>query len=372
MKWDLIIIVASRPVPRDLQLADAGAKQGNRVLLLVLERGGDEFLIDRAFQGFCVKTINVSYKGVGIRRIVEYPRIAAAILKILRRELDIDGCVITSSLDLLFLAVIHSLFYKVRIRHEVKDLHALQLDSGTIGRLVSKGEKILLNRVERLILASQGFYDHHYQRIYSGSIAIVENVPSRAAWMGLKKRERSESFEIGFVGIVRYQQSMEQLVSAVKILHGRGHKLRVVFAGGGYIREWIESMESNGGIFEFSGPFEYAKDIKKIYEKLNLIYAVYDGYDANCKVAMPTKFYESIISRTPILVADGTLVANEVRSLGIGTAVGTGDVLALVKILEQAVSYAGWYKRALERLENIDSSHYFDRYESALRLATVK
>ncbi len=196
---------------------------------------------------------------------------------------------------------------------------------------------------------------------------LVENTPSRLTWADFKKDRTDPSyFRIGFIGIIRYRQSLKQLINAVQILAAEGIRLKVVFAGGGNVDD-LASEITEKQLFEFLGSYEYSRDIKKLYANLDLIYSVYDSNDLNCQLAMPNKFYESIISRIPILVAKNTFVEKEVLRLGIGTSVLSGAVEGLVDLLRKAIAKGDWYSRAMNELHACDANAYFDAYDQALK-----
>jgi hypothetical protein len=83
-----------------------------------------------------------------------------------------------------------------------------------------------------------------------------------------------------------------------------------------------------------------------MHEDVDLIFAVYDRYDLNCQIAMPTKFYESILTKIPILVSSNTYVGDLVERLEIGKAVDGESVDALLETLSQIHDPDSWYSKA--------------------------
>jgi glycosyltransferase involved in cell wall biosynthesis len=142
--------------------------------------------------------------------------------------------------------------------------------------------------------------------------------------------------------------------------------MKVIFAGGSVDPRVAEKLKEQNDIVEFFGPYEYTRDIKRLYSNIDLVYAVYDDKDRNCQLAMPNKFYEAIIAKIPIIVAQNTFVGSEVIRLGIGCVVRTGDVNGLAKLLMKMPSSDGWHARAIIALDQIDVRSYFEAYEMAL------
>ena len=111
--------------------------------------------------------------------------------------------------------------------------------------------------------------------------------------------------------------------------------------------------------------FDYEVDIKRIYSELSVIYAVYDKDDPNCNLAMPTKYYESILARKPITVAKGTHIASVVERAGIGIGVDVDDD-SLLRALKDAIACTGWYANAQHVLSNTSAEQLHLEYEQAM------
>ena len=365
-RWDLVFLVSGMPVPAVLDMAFYAQRTGLRTLMVVLDRGGNDLTLDPALVNFDIYTISVPYKGVDWRRVTSLPSIFLRLRAIIHSELTRDGILITSTFDLLFLARLLSIGRRYRLRHQVRDLHALQLAGTLLSRVFRAVEKRMLRRVERLILSAPAFRDQYYEAIFSGETVLLENTPAKDTWAGFTKRPKDGAFRVGFVGVIRYPQSLNQLVYAAQRLGQEDLPIKIIFAGGGNTTELRRSIRTPA-LFEFLGRYEYTRDICRLYANLDLIYCVYDSNDRNCQMAMPNKFYESIIAKIPIIVAKNTFVEREVLRLGIGTSVVSGDVEGLVDVLRRAIVNSDWHGEALHQLESLDATPYFDDYAIALR-----
>lgn len=363
--WDFVFLISGKPLPAMLDLAFFAQNSGLRSLVIVLERGHEDLKIDEALINYEIITIDVPYKTVDLKRLTSIPAIYRKLKTIIVEGLEPDGTIVTASYDLLLFGRMIAAGRKYKLTHEVRDLHALQLSRSLKSRFFVSVERFLLKRVDRLLVSSPAFVDKYYRNIFRGKTVLVENTPSRLTWADFKRDQDDGCFTIGFIGIIRYQQSLKQLIRAVHVLSAEGIRLKVVFAGGGSVDDLIEEIKDRQ-LFEFLGPYEYSKDIKRLYANLDLIYSVYDSNDLNCQIAMPNKFYESIISKIPIVVAKNTFVEEEVLRLGIGASVLSGDVEGLVSLLRKAILPGEWYARALDQLRDCDANLYFDAYEKAL------
>ena len=350
-----------------LDLAYFAQNSGLKSVMIVLERGWDDLTIDEALVNYEIITINVPYKTVDLGRLLSLPQIYRRLKRIIVNGLKPEGTIVTGAYDLLLFARLIALGRKYKLTHQVRDLHALQLSNSLKARFFIGVEKLLLRRVDRLLVSSPEFFNQYYKRIFQGKMVLLENTPSRITWADFKREKKNgRYFTIGFIGIIRYRDSLKQLISAVHILAAEGIRIKVVFAGGGNVDDLISEVTEKE-LFEFQGAYEYSKDIKRLYANLDLIYSVYDSMDLNCQIAMPNKFYEAIITKIPIVVAKRTFVEKEVLRLGIGTSVLSGDVNGLVDLLRRAIRTGDWYAHAVEQLHACDANLYFEAYENALK-----
>ncbi len=369
--FDIVFLYSGNPLPAMLDLAYYAHNSGLKVCVIILERGRGDLIIDSSLVNYELKVINVNYKSVSLSRFLTIPLIYATLSKYIKNNLKKGGILIPGSYDLLvhtYLIKLTSFFF---IFYQVRDLHSLQFGSGILCSIIRSIEKLMLKKVDKILVSSPGFIDHYFKKIYNGNNVLIENIPSREVWKNFKiTKSNLFTIRIGFIGIIRYKESLFQLIEAVEELNNQGYSFEVLFAGGGDttdLKQKIKQKES----FIFQGAYEYAKDIIELYDKIDLIYSVYDGNDFNCKVAMPNKFYESIITKKPILVASNTFLASKVEEFGNGDNVISGDKWALVNKLKQINQENSWFKEAQSNLLKLESEDLFNSYENSLKEAIL-
>jgi glycosyltransferase involved in cell wall biosynthesis len=139
----------------------------------------------------------------------------------------------------------------------------------------------------------------------------------------------------------------------------------VKFAGGGDMA-LLNELARGDNSFEFHGQFEYTREIANLHRDIDVIFAVYDKSNSNCQLAMPTKFYESLVSGIPIMVSDATEVGEQVRLAGVGIAVDGADVAAIAAALADVEKDSSWYQSATSKLSENPVDGFYSRFETAI------
>jgi hypothetical protein len=217
-----------------------------------------------------------------------------------------------------------------------------------------------------IMFSAPGFHDEYYARIFKGRAVLLENLPRRDIWSNyIGPREPKRSVTIGYIGIARYLGPLLNLVDAIRGLNACDGNFRAKFVGGGAM-DVVKARAAGDSSFEFGGLYHYSSEIGRLHNDVDVIYAVYDGSNPNCQVAMPTKFYESLVTGIPIMVASGTHIGRLVELLGVGVAVDGGDTDAVAARLREIPNPDSWHHRARLRLSEIRLDDYYERFNLAL------
>lgn len=370
----VLFLYNGAPSPAMLDMIAFASKSGLNPILVLLDRGETLMLMDKSLIGYQVIRLKVTYKAVELNRILSMPSLFVKVRRIVAEHLVSDGIIVTASLDMLILARLAAAFRNYELRHQVRDLHPLQLNTGLIPFHVRRLERWMLRRVKKLVVSSPKFASEYYEDMFNGEIVLLENVPRRSVWSGFERNAvPKDALVIGYIGVLRYKESLFALIDTVQRLANDGYDTRVFFAGGGLESDIAEIKDriSMPHLFEFSGPYEYARDIKRLYQNIDLIYAVYDENNRNCQLAMPNKFYESIITKIPILVAANTFLGEQVREWGIGELVKLNEPDSLYALLRDARKPDSWYAQAMDRLNRSSPARLFEQYDGALAKAVL-
>lgn len=243
----------------------------------------------------------------------------------------------TEGLDSLSIAVAYlRKTHRCSIIYEVADLREsfIHEPDSLIRRMINRGikkqEKKLLKYISNLVITSEVFYKVHYCKLIpEDKVIFMPNIPESEPFKDYKRKNTGD-FTIGFIGGIRYMDQMRLLVDAAESTY-----CRVLFAGaGGEIGDYYQLKEycKDKDFVQFTGKYNYNREIAQLYGMVDCVYAVYDADNPNVRIALPNKLYESIYCELPIVVAKGTYLADIVNEWKVGFAVGHNDYNELCQI----------------------------------------
>ena len=100
------------------------------------------------------------------------------------------------------------------------------------------------------------------------------------------------------------------------------------------------------------GKYDGIKEIAKIYRNTDILYCSYDPTNYNWKVAYPVKFYESIITLTPIIISKETVAEQFVIQNRIGESIEYGNEFSINNAIEKIISHYDGYVQSLKKISN--------------------
>lgn len=195
-----------------------------------------------------------------------------------------------------------------------------------ICNFIKYSEKIMLKRVDNHIVVTP-----EMARLYSNSsnnITIINNAPLSAIFRDINKTH-SNKLRIGYIGSVRY---LEELKVLIDVSQKFKDKVEIIISGRGVALDELISYSSNYKNVEITGAFSMDQ-LEELYKNIDITYAFYPGDVSS--ISMPNKFYESIITETPIIANKETEFGKEVIKNNIGYSI---DETSLSKELEKIIS----------------------------------
>lgn len=275
-------------------------------------------------------------------------------------------CLYVGNVDMLLLAYIHNFGRKNKaaIFYEVADLNSLIIDKQkgmkrVIQGLIKYGEKKMCKKVDTLIITSERFYNVYYKDFFIGSkVVFIPNMPEPEPFTQYKRKEKG-NFTVGYIGYIRYENQLKMLIDAAE-----KSNIKAFMAGTGIDSEIEEYCKGKTNV-QYFGQYNYDAEIANLYGQVDCVYAVYDASLMNVRVALPNKLYEAIYCGLPIIVADGTYLAELVVDMGVGVTVSHTDQKDLINLLKKLSQDKEYYQSLVDNCKkakgDINASSYHEK-----------
>lgn len=212
----------------------------------------------------------------------------------------------------------------IKFIYENADLSYTNIRSRGISYLFKKADQIIVKKSLATVFTSEGFLDFHYNGQRPQNVIIKPNKINRLilSLPTIPKRSLNcKSLSFAFVGLIRYKSiyNMAEVISRCFPNHSF-HFYGIFAVDNSEEAKAFKTLESRSNVY-FHGRFNNPYDLPKVYSNIDVVVSTYDVTSDNVKYAEPNKIYESIYFRTPIVVSEGTFLANQVKKLGSGYAV---------------------------------------------------
>lgn len=165
----------------------------------------------------------------------------------------------------------------------------------------------------------------------------------------------SEKLRVSYIGNVRQYDELKKLMDACNKIN----KIEIIIHGSGVAYERLKDIRDNYNNVEVTGRYEFAESAK-LYSEADILYAVYSTNSLQSKMAYPIKFFESIITKTPIIVSKGTVLEEFVNEHGIGFAVDGDNIHEIRDLIEYINENRNILEEKEKRIEKIQYEYSWD------------
>lgn len=164
------------------------------------------------------------------------------------------------------------------------------------------------------------------------SVACLPNSAPTQLFKGYRPRPRDGKLVVSYIGTFRGASAIRAMAEGVARACALGVKAQGLFAGCGPDLPCIEALCARLKCLACSGPYHYAQDIMNLYEQADVVYAVYDDSEDK-RIHIACRLAEAVVCGLPIIVMEGTYMAEIVREKGLGFVVPLGDAQAVAEVL---------------------------------------
>jgi glycosyltransferase involved in cell wall biosynthesis len=318
-------MLRSNPIDPDVRLekeAKTLADAGHSVTLLGWQRFGDA-PVQEERDRYIIR--RVRFRAPLGRKVVIYLPFwwILAFLRLLKEDWDV---VHATDLDTYIPALLAAKIKRKRLVYDIFDFYAdLVTLPLHVRNCVATFDISLMRFADAIIVVDPSRLRQIHKEEDSG-IHIIFNSPAETLTSPMVEvqKERQASFRIFYAGILGEGRDIESVIQAAKDIGG----VLVKLAGFGYYAEHLQSLCEQEPHVMFIGTIPYDEVIRRTLQS-DLLFALYDPSVPNNRYASPNKLFEAMMCGKPILVNDGTAMAEIVRKEDCGLVVPYGDVGAI-------------------------------------------
>ncbi|MFO7996361.1 MAG: glycosyltransferase family 4 protein [Dehalococcoidia bacterium] len=240
-------------------------------------------------------------------------------------------------LDTLIPAVFAKLAKRVKLCYTIYDFYANNLPDGRfrpvrgfIRRLVAWIEKRGIGFSEVLFLVDESRHEE-VRGARIGNLSYIYNSPPDcfdakcAHKSGEKLEDASAEVALFYGGIINSLRGLQHMASAVQDLD----RVRLILAGPVHDEAFLDNSVLTSSKIQYLGWLPSYEDVIKQTSEADILFRFSDPKIPKTRYESPNKLFEAMMCGKPIVVSDGSSMANIVREQNCGLVVPYGDVAAI-------------------------------------------
>lgn len=354
----MILTNAFDPDPRVYKEAITLVNHGHDVEVLAWDRESKFFESPiEVIEGIKIKRFFSKGKyGSGVKQVFGYLRFIKEVSKYLRQtKFDFIHC---HDFDTLILGyLLKKKNNNFRLVYDEHDLFYLYFENrgkiyNLFGCLIKNIESVFLNVVDYHVVVTPNM-----QKLYKNKTNsfVITNAPLKDSFQNVKKIERKK-IVIGFIGIVRYFEELKVLLDVSNSFKN----IEVFIAGKGTKLDAINSYTIQTGYknVQIYGKYK-VNQLEKLYSNIDITYLIYPSKDS--KISLPNKFFESIITETPIIADERSEYGQIIKEYSIGWTIDSEDLgSSLKKVIQEVSNNPEIIIKIKENMKKIKKHYYWE------------
>lgn len=322
-----VVMVRAHPVDPDVRVekeAKSLSEAGYTVTVLCWGRYGNNRLSIEKRSGYHIRRFQLPAPW-GVRVIFFLPLWwLFELIWLLRNDWDI---VHAADLDTYIPALIIAKIRRKPIIYDIYDFYADQI-SLPGKNIIAKLDRELIKFADSLIIVDPSRLKQ-IGKIKDSSVTIIYNSPPNHVDAEAPiQKGRGGAFKLFYAGVLSMDRDFKSIIDASTSIGD----LSLEIAGYGHYGRQLEEHALNNPSVKYLGPIMYDVVIEKSLQA-DLLFALYDPSVQNNKYASPNKLFEAMMCSKPILVSEGTSMAEIVRAENCGLVVPYMDTLAVIRAI---------------------------------------
>lgn len=185
-----------------------------------------------------------------------------------------------------------------------------------LGRIARRIENMVISRADVFIITDMLRMPQH-EGATPRHVVEIANVPSLNL-KDISEKQDAGEFVVGYIGALAEGRNLITIVEAVGELADKG--VIMVIGGFGPVKHEVKTYAERYGNVNYLGFVPYTKvmDIERTFD----LFVYMSDVENECqRWVSPNKLFESMALGKPIIVSEGTLVADRVSAIGNGIAI---------------------------------------------------
>ena len=236
-------------------------------------------------------------------------------------------------LDTLIPAILAKFIKRVPLCYTIYDFYANNLPDGRfqlvrnlIRSLVARVEKLGIGFAEILFLVDESRYEE-VRGARINKVVYIYNSPPDYFDVNQAKKLSNAAVEmtVFYAGIINRSRGLQFMARAVQDLDG----VRLILAGTVYDEAFLKSSVLTSKKIQYLGWLPSYEDVIRETLEADILFRLSDPRIPKTKYESPNKLFEAMMCGKPIIVSDGSSMAEIVRKENCGLVVPYGDADAI-------------------------------------------
>jgi len=185
-------------------------------------------------------------------------------------------------------------------------------------------------------------------------LIYLPNYPIASDFIGSEK-SLSDKIRISYIGVVRQLNQLANLMEACKDIPD----VVVNIHGSGVQYERIKNLAEKYKNVRVTGAYHFTES-PKLYSETDISYIVYPMDNIQNIVAEPVKFFEAIITKTPMIVSKEMNISEMVCDKNIGFKVDGSSVEEIRNLVQTVSSNRAILTKKVENLDQIQDNYRWE------------
>lgn len=193
------------------------------------------------------------------------------------------------------------------------------------------------------------------KQINMNKLVLLPNYPDFDNFRGCEKTA-SKKLRISYIGAVRQYNELKNLMDACRGIEG----VHIAIHGEGTDYGKLKKIEENYKNVEITGIYHFSQSTE-LFSQADILYVVYNMNNENDRKSFPIKFFEAIITKTPVIVSKGSKLEEFLSGNNIGFVIDGSSIKDIRELIKLILDNRYLLSEKANELEKIQFKYAWDK-----------